>query len=119
MKKIALLFGLVLLTLQSCVVEINENGNGGNTYYSCVDEEIDYFANHIACFEYAKVDKYRFQGEIVYAFYPGGCTNGERTEIYSEGCYNIGFLGGAHNNKFVNGLNFYNHAQFITTIWYN
>jgi len=119
MKKIVILFGFALLTLQSCVVEINENGNGGNSYYSCIDEEINYFAHNIACIEFAKVDKYTFQGEVVYAFYPGGCTNGERTEVYTQDCYNLGYLAGVHNNKHINGLNFYTHAHFIGTVWYN
>ena len=119
MKKIALLFGLALLSLQSCIVEVNENGTGGNYYYSCIDEEIDYFAHHVACIDFAKVDKYRFQGEIVYAFFPGDCTNGERTQVFTEDCYNIGFLGGTHNNKYINGINFYTHAQFLGTVWAN
>lgn len=119
MKKIAILFGLALLSLQSCIVEVNENGTGGNYYYSCIDEEIDYFAHHVACIDFAKVDKYRFQGEIVYAFFPGNCTNGERTQVLTEGCQNIGFLGGVHNNKYINGINFYVHAQYLGTAWAN
>jgi len=119
MKKLALLSGLLLLSLQSCVVEVNENNTGGNYYYSCIDEEIDYFASHLACIHNAKVDKYIYQGETVYAFFPGGCTNGERTEVFTQNCYSLGFLGGVHNNEYINGTHFYSHANFISTVWAN
>ncbi|MGB0883453.1 MAG: DUF6970 domain-containing protein [Flavobacteriales bacterium] len=119
MKALWITLSLAMLSLQSCVIEINDNDTGGNGYYSCIDEEVDYFAQYIACYDFARVDKYWYQGEYVYVFFPGDCDEGEISEIKNQNCYSVGYLGGISNNEQVNGQNFYNHAHFEATIWDN
>lgn len=84
---------------------------------ACLHEKIQEFDGNYNCDE-AKVDCFLFQGQYVYAFDPGVCAYADmQTEILNEHCETLGFLGGIMGNTEINGVSFFENAQFIETVW--
>ncbi|MCH2234785.1 MAG: hypothetical protein MK078_11100 [Crocinitomicaceae bacterium] len=110
MKYLAILL-LAGLGFQSC----NRDGIAPGTP-KCIEDKILEFETNKLCAEGAKVDLYTFQGEFVYAFEQGNCGADLTTEIVSEDCQTLGFLGGISGNTEINGESFEN-AIFQNNVW--
>jgi hypothetical protein len=83
---------------------------------TCIWNKITAFDSSFECAE-AKVDKYTFQGETVYVFDPGVCSQADMaSEVLNQDCESIGYLGGLIGNQIINGENF-SSAHFEETIW--
>ena len=83
---------------------------------TCIWNKITAFDSSFECAE-AKVDNYTFQGETVYVFDPGVCSQTDMaSEVLNQDCESIGFLGGLIGNQTINGENF-SSAHFEETIW--
>jgi hypothetical protein len=112
MKSVYLFLAIVSLALvTSCKKEkVRETPD-------CIWTKITAFDSTYNCVE-AKVDKYLFQGETVYVFDPGVCSQADMTsEVINQNCETLGYLGGLIGNTTINGENF-SSAQFQETIWY-
>ena len=105
----SILFPLILLN--SC------NPFRGKDIPPCLPSKIQEFDQTYNCDE-AKVDCFFFQGQYVYAFDPGVCAYADmQTEILDDHCETLGFLGGIMGNTEINGVSFFENAQFIETVW--
>ena len=71
----------------------------------CVDEKINTFEK-TCCSNGAEVNKYTFQGNTVYEFYPGNCAADARSEVTNDKCETMGYLGGIIGNTKINGEDF-------------
>lgn len=80
-----------------------------------VEKKIKDFDKTSIC-DNAKVDKFGFQGKIVYVFDPGTCGADMTSEVCDADCNNLGYLGGFVGNTKINGEEF-SHAIFYKTIW--
>ena len=83
----------------------------------CMQAKINQL-NGFACNEGAWVKQYKFQGEIVYALYPGDCIADATTEVIDDDCNTMGSLGGFTGNTQINGEEF-SHAIYLSTVWSN
>ena len=86
--------------------------------YSEKNTEIIELKNN-ACASGATINQYVFQNIIVFAFDQGHCIADGATEIYTESCELIGFLGGISGNDKINGVNFAQNAKLIKKVWAN
>jgi len=82
----------------------------------CIQSEIRDFRSNLTCDEGATVEEYLFQGQMVYVFDPGTCGADMTSEVISEGCETIGYLGGISGNTIINGESFSN-AVYQRTVW--
>jgi hypothetical protein len=86
----------------------------------CIQQKIGEFEkNESTCSNGAKVDEYKFQGNIVYVFDPGLCGADLSSDVYNSNCEYFGFLGGIIGNDTINGESFSNHATYQETVWNN
>lgn len=98
--------------LAGCQIEI-EPGTPG-----CIQTIIKDFSKSEPCAIGKTVNKYSFQGEIVYVFEPGLCGNDLATDVYDSDCNFLGFLGGIAGISEINGEEF-SKAIFKGVIWNN
>ena len=82
----------------------------------CIIDLIGYIGEH-HCDEDANISQYRFQNSIVYFIYPGHCADDESFDVLDSNCEVIGRLGGFGGNEKINGLNFFENAEFVDTVW--
>jgi len=82
----------------------------------CIQSEIREFRSNLTCDDGATVGEYLFQSQRVYVFYPGDCGADMTSEVISEGCETLGFLGGISGNTIINGESFSN-AVYQRTVW--
>ena len=100
---------LTAITLQSCLKVPKETPD-------CIKEMIKNNYAASSC-EDITVDQYYFQDQIVYTFSVCPDNPDAGIEVYSEECYYLGFLNGFSGNQYINGVKFYEHAEFVQTIW--
>lgn len=108
-------YSTFILVIGLAFISCNKTGVAKGTPKCVEDKIIDFQANKV-CSEGAKVELYTFQGELVYAFVEGTCGSDLTTEIISEDCESLGFLGGITGNITINGENFEN-AIFQEITW--
>jgi hypothetical protein len=65
----------------------------------------------------ASVTEWLFQGDYVYMFDPGTRGADFSSAILNQDCEHIGSLGGNTGAFTINGVNFYQNATKIKTIW--
>lgn len=82
---------------------------------TCIKSKILEFETQ-CCNEGANVKEYKFQGEKVYVFDPGTCGADMTSQVFSENCSSLGYLGGITGNSEINGEDFSN-ADFAKTCW--
>jgi hypothetical protein len=109
MKKFALLLALITF-----ITACNKQGIAKGTP-TCVKQKIKTFEKESTCSD-ASVKKYTFQGKTVYVFEPGTCGADMTSEVISDNCSSLGFLGGFTGNTTINGEDF-SKAEFVETIW--
>ncbi len=86
----------------------------------CMELKIEEFElDSMYCEQGAAVAQYLFQEETVYVFSPGLCMSDALSEVASDSCFSIGFLGGPDNNAIINGVNFYENSEFRQNVWEN
>ena len=83
----------------------------------CIDEMIENFKQNQEGCTNANIIKYEFQGEEVYAFSDGQCISDGGTAIWDLDCNSICFLGGIAGFTECDGLDFYELAEEIKTVW--
>lgn len=81
----------------------------------CVEQKIVEF-NAECCENGANVKEYIFQDQMVYVFDLGNCGADMTSEVISEDCDHLGFLGGFSGNLMINGENF-NTSTYVRTVW--
>lgn len=84
----------------------------------CISNLIPHF-EQVSCDTTATIIQYRFQGEIVYFISTGNCYFDQQYDVMNSSCEIIGSLGGIQGNSEINGLDFYDNAEFIEVIWEN
>lgn len=110
MKKIcSLLVVLTVFTLQSCLKVPKETPE-------CIKEMIKNNYATASC-EDITVDQYYFQDQTVYTFNVCPDNPDAGIEVYNEECNYLGLLNGFSGNQYINGVKFYDHAEFVQTIW--
>ncbi len=82
---------------------------------TCIKNKISEFELH-RCEKVANVKEYRFQGENVYVFNHGACGADMTSQVLSEDCISLGYLGGITGNYKIQGDDFSN-AEFKSTCW--
>ncbi len=82
---------------------------------TCIKNKIAEFELH-CCDKGANVKEYKFQGENVYVFDHGTCGADMTSQVFSEDCISLGYLGGITGNFKIQGEDFGN-AEFKTTCW--
>src|SRR6218665_162442 len=110
MKKLTFFMLLAVSLAAAC----NKQGIAKGTP-ACVKQKIKTFEKESSCGD-ASVKKYNFQGKTVYAFEPGTCGADMTTEVISESCSSLGFLGGFAGNTTINGEDF-SKAELVETVW--
>lgn len=84
----------------------------------CIDDRIDLFMTNSGTCKGASVIKYRFNGDIVYAFTQGQCIADGATSIVDEDCNDICLLGGiAGFTECGEGMDFLAFADEIEIIY--
>ncbi|PLX09003.1 MAG: hypothetical protein C0596_04165 [Marinilabiliales bacterium] len=108
-----LLITFVGFTFTSCEKEIAEGTP------ECIINKISDFEENYACKD-GQVEKYTFQGEVVYVFDHGiKCGADLTSEVVDEECNTLGYLGGIAGNQIINGEDFYENAVHIGNVWEN
>lgn len=109
-RVLSFLFFIVLLT--SC--------KKSDPVSACIESKISEFkASGSACDHGASVKEYRFQGKLVYVFDQGNCIADGGAVVRDRDCNIIGWLGGFVGNVVINGVDFYDHAEYKRTVWHN
>lgn len=85
----------------------------------CIEDKIQEFTKTVICDSGASVSLYIFNGKNTYVFSDGNCGADLGASVYSEECYSLGFLGGISGNTFIQGVKFYDVADFVKWIWKN
>jgi hypothetical protein len=84
----------------------------------CIMNRISDFQKKEACPQNAEVRLYEFQNEMVYVLDPGYCIDDGTSEVISEKCVTLGYLGGIAGFYEINGESF-SKAKFVMTVWSN
>jgi hypothetical protein len=115
MKRYRFLLGLgMILMLNTCEkIELEVD------VPDCIKHEIREFKKTPEGCSGAKVMRYDYDGERVYAFEPGTCGADMLTYIYDGDCHRICTLGGFAGNSLCNGRNFYENATNGILVWKN
>lgn len=112
MKKALLFSLLVSFILLGC------NKENEASVPTCIQERLQTFDSNEACSNGASVVRHIFQGNPVYLFDPGSCGI-DSTEVRSEDCGMLGYLGGVLNNSEINGTDFYLSSTYDAIVWSN
>jgi hypothetical protein len=112
MKRIFFLTIVFILCIPGC--ERNDYDAPG-----CIADKIREFRKNPVCDSGASVSLYLLNGENVYVFSDGTCGADMGASVYSEECNSLGFLGGISGNTIIQGVKFYDEADFIKWIWKN
>lgn len=64
----------------------------------------------------AQATSYLFQNDIVYTLDYKCCCD-YATPVYDKYCQEIGYLDGFIGNRIINGIDFYENATFLKTVW--
>ncbi|RQO32176.1 hypothetical protein DBR32_00750 [Taibaiella sp. KBW10] len=83
----------------------------------CVDERLLAFQQQESCDD-ATIKSYTFQGQLVYVLDYGDCIADVTSEVVSEDCKVLGYLGGLAGSSTLNGTEFWSNAIFVTTVWH-
>ena len=113
MKKflsLSLFSGLILF---SCTKE------NSTAVTPCIQDKLAAFESTQACSEGASVTRYTFQGQMVYVFNPGYCAADLTSDVCTEDCDYLGYLGGISGNDTISGVNFPQTAITDAVIWNN
>lgn len=110
------LLALVLLIGFSSCEKENEIKCGGQ---DCITNKIEAFKKSAICANGASIQTYIFLFETVYAFDPGFCIPDRTIEIYRSDCCYEGTLYGIAVNRKINGIDFFEKATYLQTIWQN
>ena len=110
MKTISLFLIISLLALMACE-KIDKDCP------DCILKKTREFIKAQRCDTGASVSEWVFQGENVFMFVDGTCGADFGASVYSEDCEIIGTLGGFSGSETINGINFYQNATLIKTIW--
>ena len=109
--------GLGILVVM-LVVLISCNKEEENAIPTCVQDELLSFEENIACSTGASLKEYTFQSKTVYVFDPGLCGADLTSEVITDECITLGYLGGIIGNTDINGEDFAN-AVFQRNVWVN
>ncbi|HBH83791.1 MAG: hypothetical protein A2X05_08145 [Bacteroidetes bacterium GWE2_41_25] len=112
MKKVIVLIIFYTLLFSGC--EKNNYDAPG-----CIKDKIREFTKTVICDSGASVSLYILNGKNVYVFSDGSCGADLGAAVYSEDCYSLGFLGGITGNTIIQGVKFYDKADFVKRIWKN
>ena len=85
----------------------------------CIEDKIREFTKTVICDSGASVSLYTLSGKNVYVFADGNCGADLGAAVYSEDCFSLGFLGGISGNTIIQGVKFYDEADFVKWIWKN
>jgi hypothetical protein len=87
----------------------------------CIQSKIDHFKTSTNCTQNASVKMYGFQGKTVYVFDETQCKNvaDGGAEIFDSNCNYLGLIGGIAGVTKINGVEFYENADYIKTVWHN
>ena len=110
MRTINLLLVISLLTLMGCE-KIDKDCP------DCILKKTREFIKSQTCDTGASVSEWLFQGEHVYMFADGTCGADFGAAVLNQNCESIGNLGGISGALTINGINFYQNATKIKTIW--
>jgi hypothetical protein len=110
MKTIGLLLIISLLTLMGCE-KIDKDCP------DCILKRTREFIKSQTCDTGASVSEWVFQGEHVYMFADGTCGADYGASVLNQYCEFVGNLGGFSGALTINGINFYQNATLIKTIW--
>jgi len=110
--------GLLILTLTFTLLS---SGCEKSKYDApgCIEDKIREFSKTVTCDSGASVSLYELNGKNVYVFEDGNCMADLAVSVYSEDCYLLGFLGGISGNTIIQGVKFYDKADFRKWIWKN
>jgi hypothetical protein len=112
MKRAIILFLFFTLFISGC--ERNDYDAPG-----CIGDKIKEFKETTICDSGASVALYTLKGKNVYVFADGSCGADLGASVYSEECFTLGFLGGISGNTIIQGVKFYDEADFVKWIWKN
>ena len=82
---------------------------------TCIKNKLSEFELQ-CCEKGANVKEYKFQGDNVYVFDRGTCGADMTSQVFSEDCISLGYLGGIIGNYKIQGEDFAN-AEFKMTCW--
>ena len=85
----------------------------------CLQTKIEEFKLNVICTEGAYIKEYTFQDKTVYVFDQGNCMTDGWADIWDENCNFLGMLGGIAGLSKINGVAFYDNAEYKKTIWHN
>ena len=98
---------LLILTTLSCT----------ESEPSCIDERIMQFQESQGKCLGATVQKFRFQGQILYGFTDGQCISDGGTSLVDEDCNNFCFIGGIAALTECDGIPFAQNSELLETLW--
>ena len=110
MKTISLLLFLSLLTLMGCE-KIDKDCP------DCILKKTRELIKSQTCDTGTSVSEWVFLGEHVYMFNYGKCGADDVAVVLNQYCEPLGSLGGFTGSQTINGINFYQNATLIKTIW--
>lgn len=98
MRLLLFIFSIgTLLTFSSCT-----DDGSGNEIPDCINEKVDELRADL-CPGTADLTKWQFQGETVYCFYFGTCTEDAKAVIYDKDCNELCTLFGRSGNTECKG----------------
>jgi hypothetical protein len=83
----------------------------------CILKQTREFIKGQHCDEGASVSEWLFQGEHVFMFSDGTCGADFGATVLDQYCEYVGNLGGFTGALTINGIDFYQNATRIKTIW--
>ncbi len=89
----------------------------GQDLPDCIEEQIDEFKSEQETCKGAKVEKYIFKEQTVYALQEGNCVFDAGIAILNENCVTICFLYGISGDGYCEGLHFVDNATLDDVIW--
>jgi len=84
---------------------------------SCIQARID-DAKNFAC-PNSSINEYKFQHKIVFVIATGLCSPDAGADVLNINCDIVGVLWGFAGNKKINGVDFFENAKLIRTLWQN
>lgn len=109
--------GLYLLSIGLVFAACTKEKDGAVP--ECIQERLATFANGEACSSGATLERFTFQGNMVYVFDPGNCGADMEREVRSEDCAVLGYLDGISGNQEINGIDFDSNASLEGRVWAN
>lgn len=120
MKTLLIMALLAVGTLSSCQKRVHHHTDDMTPAEkkACVEQKLLNFQQLQETCNDATIKSYTFQSKIVYVLDYGTCIADMTSEVISEDCKSLGYLGGLSGSGKINGTDFWSNATFLSVVWH-